>query len=406
MTEPSSTDSTDSTDSADSADVRPAAGSHPAPRAAPSRHWRLARWLAPAAVATVIGLLASGVLHAGADPNLPPQSAAQLLAAIGDAKLVGFSGTVVEKASLGLPELPQLNGADSATGLAGLLTGSHTVRVWYGGQTRQRIALLSSLGEQDVFRNGRELWQWNSDTRTASHIVLPADTADHPGTLPATITPDEAARRALALIDPSTAVSTERAALVAGRAAYVLVLRPRDERSRVGSVRISVDGKTKIPLGVQVLARGSDRPAIDITFTRFSDAMPSADNFDWTPPAGVTVKEGGATNPATPPAPAGKGSTAAGEAPDITSVGTGWTTIVKLTGAPTLPLAGKQSSAESGSNSSGLGSVLAGLPEVKGSWGSGRLLRSALLSVLVTDDGRTFVGAVDPELLYAAAASK
>ncbi len=395
MTEPSNT--------ADSA-ARPASDPRSAPRSGPGRHWRLTRWLAPAAVASVIALLASGALHAGADPNLPPQSAAQLLAAIGDAKLTGFSGTVVEKASLGLPELPQLNGADPATGLAGLLTGSHTIRVWYGGQTRQRIALLSSLGEQDVFRNGRELWQWNSDTRTASHIVLPTDAAAHPGTLPATLTPDEAARRALALIDPSTAVSTERAALVAGRAAYVLVLRPRDERSRVGSVRISVDGKTKIPLGVQVLARGSDRPAVDISFTRFSDAMPSADNFDWTPPAGVPVKEDGAANPAAPPEASDRGGPATGRAPDIRTIGTGWTTIAELTGTPALPLAGNQSG--SGSSSSGLGSVLAGLPEVKGSWGSGRLLRSALLSVLITDDGRTYVGAVDPELLYAAAAAK
>jgi len=378
------------------------AGPDPRPvserRSGPGRHWRLTRWLAPAAVASVIALLASGVLDAGADPNLPPQTAAQLLAAVGDAKLVGFSGTVVEKASLGLPELPQVAGADPATGLAGLLTGSHTIRLWYGGQTRQRIALLSSLGEQDVFRNGRELWQWNSDTRTASHIVLPADAAAHPGT-PLAITPDEAARRALALIDPSTVVTTDRAALVAGRAAYVLVLRPRDERSRVGSVRISVDGKTKIPLGVQVLARGSDRPAIDVSFTRFSDVMPSADNFDWTPPAGVQVKEDGAANPAAPSIPSGKDPSGK-DRPGISTTGTGWTTVVKLTGASGLP----QSAA--GSEPGGLGAVLAGLPEVRGSWGSGRLLRSALLSALITDDGRTYVGAVDPELLYAAAAAK
>ena len=266
----------------------------PAPRdgardgAKPSRR-RAARWLVPAGAAAAIALLASGVLTANANPNLPPQTAAQLLAAVGNAKLAAFSGTVVEKASLGLPELPSLTGADQAGGLAGLLTGSHTVRLWYGGETKQRIALLSSLGEQDVFRNGRDVWQWNSDTRTASHSLLPSDAAGEPGPgLPA-ITPDEAAQRALALIDPSTTVSTDHAAVVAGRAAYVLVLHPRDDRSRVGSVRISIDGKTKIPLGVQVLARGSDRAAIDISFTRFSEAAPSNDNFDWTPPAGVTI---------------------------------------------------------------------------------------------------------------------
>jgi hypothetical protein len=40
---------------------------------------------------------------------------------------------------------------------------------------------------------------------------------------------------------------------------------------------------------------------------------------------------------------------------------------------------------------------------VRGSWGSGKLLRSALVSALLTDDGRLVVGAVPPELLYAAA---
>ncbi|HEV2887660.1 MAG TPA: hypothetical protein VGX49_12160 [Jatrophihabitans sp.] len=381
------------------ADPGPRPDAAPRPDRDPRRHWRLARWLAPTGVAAVIALLASGVLSADANPNLPPQSAAQLLAAIGNAKLTGFSGTVVEKASLGLPELPTVAGADPATGLAGLLTGSHTIRLWYGGETKQRIALLSSLGEQDLFRNGRELWQWNSETRTANHTVLPSDASGHPGDprLPV-ITPDEAARRALAMIDPSTAVSTDRAAIVAGRPAYVLVLRPRDDRSRVGSVRISVDGKTKIPLGVQVLARGSDRAAIDITFTRFHDSMPSQDNFDWTPPDGAMISQ------ASPPRHPEGYRPPAGLGPDVSTIGTGWTTITKLTGVSVLP--GSGSGSESGSQGDQFGSLLAGLPEVSGSWGSGRLLRSALLSALITSDGRVYVGAVDPELLYAAAATK
>jgi outer membrane lipoprotein-sorting protein len=42
---------------------------------------------------------------------------------------------------------------------------------------------------------------------------------------------------------------------------------------------------------------------------------------------------------------------------------------------------------------------------VHGSWGSGRLLQSALLSVLVTSNGRVLAGAVTPSVLYADAAS-
>ena len=158
------------------------------------------------------------------------------------------------------------------------------------------MALLDQLGEQDVFRNGRELWQWNSDNRTATHTTLPAGAAASQQQLPS-INPSQAAQQALALIDPSTSVKTDKNAVVAGRAAYVLVLTPKDARSRVGSVHISVDGKTMVPLGVQVYPRGSQRAAIDISFTRFSDAIPSDDNFTWTPPAGVTVKQGDTDRP-------------------------------------------------------------------------------------------------------------
>jgi hypothetical protein len=56
---------------------------------------------------------------------------------------------------------------------------------------------------------------------------------------------------------------------------------------------------------------------------------------------------------------------------------------------------------------SGVGGELAALlyrlPRVSGSWGSGRLLTSTLVSALLTDDGRLLIGPVPPDLLYAAA---
>jgi hypothetical protein len=122
---------------------------------------RALRWLVPVGAVGVVALLASGVLSATAKPNLAPQTAAQLLASMNSAPTGGFSGTIVEKASLGLPELPNIGGSNASTGLIGLLTGSHTSRVWYGGETKQRFALLDTFGEQDIFRNGRELWHQN-----------------------------------------------------------------------------------------------------------------------------------------------------------------------------------------------------------------------------------------------------
>jgi hypothetical protein len=49
--------------------------------------------------------------------------------------------------------------------------------------------------------------------------------------------------------------------------------------------------------------------------------------------------------------------------------------------------------------------MLAAATPVHGAWGSGRLLRTSLVSVLMTSTGRTFIGAVQPSVLYAAAGS-
>jgi outer membrane lipoprotein-sorting protein len=352
------------------------------------------RWLVPAGAAGVVALLASGVLTATADPNLPPQTAAQLLASINLATVEGFSGTVVEKASLGLPELPNIAGASSSAGLTGLLTGSHTSRVWYGGPTKQRFALLNSFGEQDVFRDGREVWQWDSNTKVATHSQLPADAAAGPTpTETATITPEQAAKQALAMIDPTTNVSTDHTAVVAGRAAYTLVLTPKDGRSRVASVRISLDGQHKLPIGVQVYARGASHPAIDVSFTRIDFSVPGDEYFTFVPPADARQPQ--QTHEA--PAPFA-GGTEKSAKPAVTAIGTGWTTVGKVTGVPSLTERGKQNK--------GAGLMLGALPEVHGSWGNGRMFNSALVTALFTDDGRVYFGAVDPELLYAAAGKK
>ena len=361
---------------------------------------RAVRWLVPVAAAGVIALIASGVLSASANPNLPRQTAAELLAAVGNAKVAGFSGTVVEKASLGLPELPQLGNSGSSAGLIGMLTGSHTARVWYAGPTQQRIAVLDALGEQDLFRDGRDLWQWNSDNRTATHSVLPADAAEpSPSQLP-TLTPDQAAQQALKMIDPSTTVNTDRTGTVAGRSTYTLVLTPKDTRSRVGSVRISMDGQNKVPLGVQVYPRDSDRAALDISFTRVDFSVPDDDNFTFRPPSGVTVKQ---TPFGSHEASGGSAQPSLGGA-DTTTIGSGWTTIVKVTGMPGVASLGKQAGTADTADTAG--AVLGSLPTVSGAWGKGRLFSSTLITALITDDGRAYFGAVDPAMLYQAAAQK
>ena len=57
-----------------------------------------------------------------------------------------------------------------------------------------------------------------------------------------------------------------------------------------------------------------------------------------------------------------------------------------------------------GPNLAILGAVLGSAKPVHGSWGSGRLLTTSLISVLVTSNGKILVGAVTPSVLYADAA--
>jgi hypothetical protein len=51
-----------------------------------------------------------------------------------------------------------------------------------------------------------------------------------------------------------------------------------------------------------------------------------------------------------------------------------------------------------------LGAIASAATPVHGAWGSGRLLRTSLLSVLMTDNGAVLIGAVVPSVLYADAA--
>jgi outer membrane lipoprotein-sorting protein len=370
-----------------------AASSEPAAseRAGKPARRRLLRWTVPAAGLVAVALVAGGMLSAGANPNLPSRTAAEVLARIDAAGTANFSGTVVEKAALGLPQLGAgsglLGSADSSA--LGLLSGSHTIRVWYAGEGKQRVALMDSLGETDLFRNGNSLWEWDSEKRTAVHHTLPAQLSPGASASLQVTSPDQAAQRILKLVSPTTTVTTDRDAVVAGRPAYVLVVSPKDPGSRIGQVRISVDGKTSVPLAVQVYARDSERAALDVSFTRFDTAVPSADNFTWQPPADVKVTQA---------PPAEKQPTLFGKGTTVSRVGSSWTTVLKVTGLPTKAALAKANPQAA--------LLLGLLPASSGSWGSGRVFESGLLTALITDDGRAFVGSVDPSVLFAAAARR
>jgi outer membrane lipoprotein-sorting protein len=375
------------------------------------------RWLVPSAAAVVVigGGAAAGTIVASADPSLPDRSAAQLLVDLQTAKVDGLSGTIVESADLGLPAIASALGNASSgaagspdLGLTTLLAGSNTARVWYAGDQKVRLALLGTQGETDVIRNGSDVWFWSSGEKEATHSKLPAGTATPQADKAIPGTPQQAADAALAAIDPTTKVTTTGAAKVAGRDAYELVLSPKDTSSLIGQVRLAIDAEHHIPLRVDVYAKNATSPAVRVAFQQISFAVPDAQQFTFNPPAGTKVTEKTPSevqkseeSKLTPQQKAKleqlRKDQAAGKAPTAADgtkvIGKGWTTIVEAK----LPTS-------AGTEKQQLDGVLNTLDKVSGSWGSGHLFAGTLFSVLVTDDGRVFAGAVAPEALYQAAA--
>lgn len=351
-----------------------------------------ARWAVPAAaVALIAGGVAFTSVNADAAAQLPPRTAAQLLVDVARAPQHPLSGTVVETARLGLPELP---GRAAGTSLQSLITGSHTARVWYGANAKARISLVGDLAETDVVRNGSDVWLWSSSTNEATHYRVPAS---EPATrkVPQTLQdPASAARQALAAIDPTTKVQVDGTARVAGRAAYELQLAPRDARSLVGSVRIAIDGTTSVPLRVQVFAKGANEAAFETAFTSVQFQQPAASIFRFTAPKGARVVEGDspvAPGHAARTAPSNASPDAAGE-PRI--IGKGWTAVAVVKGVNLGDL---------GQDATGR-ALLQGTTTVTGSFGTGRLLSTALVNVLVVGN-TAYVGSVGPAVLEQAASS-
>ena len=387
---------------------------------------RRARWAVPAGIVAVAGGLLAGsmVAAAAAAPSLPSRTAAQLLAEVAGTTPPPLAGTVVETASLGLPALPSVVGTIS---LPSMLAGSHSINVWYADRSHYRLAIPQSMSESDVIRNGRNLWLWGSSANLVTHLALPAATKTSAGvSLP--LTPQQAAGQALTKAAGTTTLSVDSNVTIAGEAAYQLVLVPKSPGSLIGQVRIAFDARQHVPLRVQVFARGAASPAFQVGFTSISFGRPAAANFAFRPPAGAAVVQES-------PEPSVKAAgTALGS--DVTTrsrvIGNGWLAVAELPESALSSLAGSGPSAKPAGPASGLfgdssasagpapggssggaalgigtdvifNAVLHSARPVSGSWGSGRLLRTPLSSLLVTSNGRVFFGAVTPDVLYRAA---
>ena len=366
----------------------------------------------PAIALAVTGGVIAGlsIPAAQASPALPPRTPAQLFAQVAeDTKVPPLTGTVVETTSLGLPALPQTG---NPTSLSSLITGSHKVNVYYENGQHFRLQVPQSLSESDVIRDGNKLWLWESSNNSVTEYAWAKGTFKHAEKPPSgpVLTPQQAANEILKATGKTTVVSVQANALVAGEPAYQLVLAPKDHRSLIGKVVIAVDGKYGFPLQVQVFAKGAKSPAFQVGYTQIAFVTPDPANLTFTPPPGATVKHVnlGTRHPVAaggsmPQTPAGVGT-----------YGSNWLTVVSFsqqdltssfgTGAASSPPPASSSSgmgAIGGDSQEVLNALIGSAKPVHGSWGSGTLLQTSLVSILMTG-GQVYVGAVQPSVLEAA----
>lgn len=389
------------------------------------------RWGVPVAVAALVaGAVGAGPVIAAVrgEPVLPERTAEQLLADAARAASGGprpMSGTVMQTASLGLPGLPEVVGMGGASPVA-LLAGSHELKVWYGGEDRFRLALPGRMSETDLIVNGDQVWLWESSGNKATRIRGAAESSEYSlhsrhswpsgyaghgrpeGALPTATTPEGAAREVLERAGADTTVGVTSTERVADRPAYQLVLTPKDGASLVREVKLALDGETFVPLRVQVYAKGAAEPAFEVGFTSVTFTPPARDNFTFTPPAGAKVEEKSVGD--LDGARAAEHEKAEELNGRVKMIGRGWTSVAVLP-VPSGDLAARLSKDHGGGPGGQdmnaiAGALLKSARPVSGPWGGGRVIRTKLLSALLTDDGRLLVGAVTPERLAEAAGEK
>lgn len=350
---------------------------------------RRVAWLVPLAV---VAIVATGAVvessGASTTPRLAPRTTAQLLTAVAKTPARALSGTITETTDLGLPSLP--GDAQSASlSWSTLLTGTHSIRVWVDGPARQRLAVIGELSEADIVHNGRDLWTYTSDSNTASHTVLPTRSqhrdvsGDH-----GVMTPAAAVAKILKLISPSTSVTLGPNVFVARQKAYTLVVTPRDPQSTVRKITIAIDSAHYVPLQVQVFG-ASNNPAVTVGFGKVAFARPAASTFAFRIPAGASVTKhpfsmNGPADQGPMPAPAQGASPTAAAQPRV--LGSGWTSVLEV------------------HDVGAIGGLLAQSTVPIGTSGL-RLLHTALVNVVLTGDGRAFIGAVRPAALAHIAAT-
>jgi hypothetical protein len=386
--------------------------------------WKRARFAVPAAVLAALGLGAfvPTLSGASAPPNLPAQTAQQLVATMTAAKAPQLSGALTWTTNLGLSDLSSLaqgtgqgggNGFDPLT----LLSGNYHLNLWLGTQAEHLALIEPSDQEVDVVRSHNQVWLWDSSTQNVVHLIGPKASPEGNGSagigaasglsaLP--LTPMELASQLLGHLTASTSVTVGSPIYIAGEPAYQLLVAPKGAASStIRDIEVAIGTSRSllgVPLQVAIYAKGQPSPALQVGFTgQLHPGAPSPDELSFTPPPGSTVTtrtlgagssgEAGTSplaplsklfGPLNPAGPAGSAK--------VAKTGKGWATVVSAPSGQLL-----------GSVAAGPLSALTRVVTVHGQ--QGRLFSTELLNVLIMQSGRVYSGFVTPRALEAAASA-
>ena len=260
--------------------------------------------LVAVAAAALGGVL---VAVAGADDSapLPGMSAPELIARMGDRSRTpaAMNGDVSWTNDL-------FGQAAIATGDVGMaaqspLIASGSGRLW-AQEGKVRFESQGQGGDQVLVANAEAGTVWTYDfAGDTAHLYRLAAESDSSST--AGVGGDGTGPQALASPSPE-AMTPERVAgflqsaarfmnvdvtgqtVVAGREAYVLTMTPAATDTALGKVEAAIDGRTFVPLRLDVVAKGYATPTLSFRFDRVSYEPVSDSVFAFAPPEGATVQ--------------------------------------------------------------------------------------------------------------------
>ncbi|MDT8913358.1 hypothetical protein [Amycolatopsis sp. PS_44_ISF1] len=243
---------------------------------------RRERWWRWAGVAGVALLLVAAPLVAGAvGPSGNSIDAGRLRDLVQRSDTVAYSGEARSTGSLALPELPDL--AD----VSALFAGTTTVRAWYAGPDRYRVATLTTAGEHDLYRlpEGEYTWDYGTNmlTELAGRPTVRLPRASD-------LLPPQLARWILRSA-PGEAVRTLPARRIAGVDASGLRLVPADPDTTIGQVDVWADPVSGLPVRVEVTARGQRNPVLVTGFEDLDQGPQAVTTPRPAPGSGFTVTD-------------------------------------------------------------------------------------------------------------------